>query len=205
MEPVKRMRMTPEEFLVWDLEQPDGRHELVDGIPRPQHPPEDDAPRGMTGARRRHDRIVVNLLAELRNRLRGSGCSTSTSDTAVRLPNGTVRRPDVTVDCGPFRPDDLEIEAPAVIVEVLSRSNRSIDQGEKLDEYRSLPSLHTYAIVHPDRAHVTVHRREDGREWIVEDVIGLESVLMLPRLSVVVPLADVYEGLTFERSDRISP
>lgn len=204
MEPVKRMRMTPEEFLAWDLEQPDGRHELVDGIPRPQHPPEDDAPMGMTGARRRHDRIVVNLLAELRSRLRGSGCTPSTSDTAVRIPSGTVRRPDVTVDCGPFRPDDLEIEAPSVIMEVLSRSTRTIDQIEKPGEYRSLTSLHTYAIVHPDRPHVTVHRRDDTG-WTIEDVIGLDSVLMLPRLSIVIPLADIYEGIAFERGDRLSP
>ncbi len=200
MEPVKRMRMTPEEFLVWDLEQPDGRHELVDGIPRPQHPPEDDAPRGMTGARRRHDRIVVNLVAEFRNRLRGSKCTPSTADASVRIPNGNIRRPDVAVDCGPFRPDALDLEAPALIVEVLSKSTRASDQQEKLVEYQSLPTLMTYVIVHPDSARIRVLRRQLDGVWSSEEIIGLDSVLALPDLSITIPLADIFEGVTLERS-----
>ncbi|WP_181705836.1 Uma2 family endonuclease [Chthonobacter rhizosphaerae] len=198
MEPVKRMRMTPEEFLLWDLDQPDGRHELVDGVPRPQHPPEDDAPRGMTGARRRHDRIVVNLVAELRNRLRGSGCVTSTADTGVRIPNGNLRRPDVAVDCGRFRPDDLELDAPSLIVEVLSRSTRTADQQEKRGDYRLLPSLEVYVLVHQESPRLTVYRRLSGGSWVEEEIIGLDSVLGLPGLAVVIPLADIYEGVALE-------
>src|SRR5690348_12021605 len=68
---VARQTMTAAEFLAWDLGQP-GRHELVDGVPS-----------AMTGARQRHDRVVVNLLAALHRQLRGGPCRAFTADTAV--------------------------------------------------------------------------------------------------------------------------
>lgn len=51
--------MTADEFLVWCLDQ-EGKWELVDGEPLLM----------MAGATDRHDRVVVNLIAMLRSRLR---------------------------------------------------------------------------------------------------------------------------------------
>ncbi|WP_077356471.1 Uma2 family endonuclease [Brevundimonas sp. LM2] len=79
--------MTPDAFLDWCQSQED-RWELVDGMPRM-----------MTGATRRHDRIVVNLIADLHSKLRGKPCQPNTADVAALMLHGNVRRPDVTVDC----------------------------------------------------------------------------------------------------------
>ena len=87
-------RMTPEEFYAWQ-EPMDEKYELVDGYPVPRCPDIEM----MTGASKRHDRIVLNVLAELRNQLRGKACHGSTSDTAVRTSRGR-RRPDAGVECG---------------------------------------------------------------------------------------------------------
>jgi hypothetical protein len=58
---VVRKLMNGDQFLDWRQDQP-GRWELVSGTPV----------RMMAGAKQRHDRIVVNLIADLRNALRGS-------------------------------------------------------------------------------------------------------------------------------------
>ncbi len=55
----------------------------------------------MAGAKRRHDQIVVNSLGLVGNQLGANGsCRPFTSDTAIRIPNGNVRYPDLGVDCG---------------------------------------------------------------------------------------------------------
>ena len=66
-------RWTVEEFFAWQ-EGHSERYELVDGFPM----------RMMAGAKNVHDDIVVNVLAELRNQLRGGGCRPFTSDGKCR-------------------------------------------------------------------------------------------------------------------------
>ena len=73
----------------------DEKYELVDGYPVPRCPDIEM----MTGASRRHDQIVFNILGELGNQLRGSPCRGFTADTAVRTTEGR-RRPDAGVECG---------------------------------------------------------------------------------------------------------
>ena len=87
-------RMTPEEFYAWQ-EAMDEKYELVDGYPVERCPDT----KMMTGARRRHDQIVWNFLAELKVQLRGKPCRGFTSDTAVKTATGR-RRPDAGVECG---------------------------------------------------------------------------------------------------------
>jgi len=84
--------MTADEFLVWNLSQ-DERYELIDGVPVPL--------RAMNGASNVHDMIVVNIIIALGNKLRSNRCRPTTADTAVRTAIKRVRRPDVTVECGP--------------------------------------------------------------------------------------------------------
>ena len=61
---------TEADFFAW-LQTQEIQHEL------------EGEPRAMTGAIQRHDRIVVNLLAALVGRLRGSRCRVGTGDTAI--------------------------------------------------------------------------------------------------------------------------
>ena len=91
-------RWTVEEFFAWQEGQSE-RYELVDGFPM----------RMMAGAKNVHDDIVVNVLAELRNQLRGGGCRPFTSDGSVETKPGQIRRPDVGVDCGRGDPDATNV------------------------------------------------------------------------------------------------
>lgn len=179
--------MKAAEFLDWCLDQ-EGRWELVRGMPT----------RAMTGATRRHDAIVVRLLAGLHGRLKGGPCSAHTADQALRIDEDTIRRPDVTVDCGPTAANAMESSQPTVAFEVLSPSTHKTDRFRKLEEYKSVASLKHVALIDPDKPIVLLFSRRDDGVWGHEELQGLEAALPLSAIGVELPLAEIYEGLAFE-------
>lgn len=183
--------MTADEFLEWGQYQ-ELRYELVDG-----------APVAMTGARRQHDRVVMNALGLLFNSLRGKPCQPFTADVAVRIPTGNIRRPDVGVDCGRFDRDATTADEPFLVIEVLSPSTRAFDLFHKLDEYKSIPSLCHIVMIDPDQPEAIHWSRAPGLDWISATVAGLDGVISIPGLSCNLDLATLYEGLTFQSRPRL--
>lgn len=180
-----RRRMTVEEFLVWQESQ-DERYEFIDG-----------APRAMTGATHTHDIITANVLAGLHGQLKGKPCRVATSDIAVRIANGNLRRPDAIVECS-TRTDGTVAHEPVVIVEVLSPTTRVLDQTVKFVEYQSLASLTHYVLVQQDRPDVSIYRRQDDGVWTFEVVSGLDGRITLDAVGVTLAVADLYDRIAFE-------
>ena len=187
--------MTADEFLLWCLDQEE-RYELVDGAPVLKF---DNGPEMMAGASARHDQVVVNLIAALRSRLRGGPCHAKTADQAARMARGNVRRPDVTIDCGPRRPESFESVAPAVFFEVLSPSTRRIDLLRNTNEYQQIASLKHFVMLEPGRVEALVFSRAPDGEWLAgEAVKGLDGALKLPGVGLSLPMAEVYEDVELE-------
>lgn len=184
-------RMTPEEFFDWQKRQ-DRNYELVDGIPVLPL-------KSMTGATRIHDRLTVRALGLLDRQLLGRPCQPSTDDIAVRLPLGSVRRPDIVVDCSSFDPRMMEAGEPRVVIEILSPSTMSYDRMRKVDEYKTHPAIQVILLVDTEAPQLTVWRRQ-AEAWGRSEVVGLEAVVELPEIGATLPLADLYKGLTFETS-----
>jgi Uma2 family endonuclease len=114
------------------------------------------------------------------------------------MPNGNVRRPDVTVDCA-FKPDDgLDSEDPAVFFEVLSPSTRRTDLLRKTEEYRRHPTLRHFVTLEPDTPRALVWSRTAESDWTYVEVSGLGGALSLDALEIELPMAEVYNGLSFE-------
>ncbi|WP_396594238.1 Uma2 family endonuclease [Brevundimonas sp. R86498] len=179
--------MTPDAFLDWCQYQED-RWELVDGMPRM-----------MTGATRRHDRIVVNLIIDLGNKLRGKPCQPNTADVAARMLHGNVRRPDVTVDCASVPDKSLSSTAPTVFFEVLSPSTRTIDLLRKAEEFKQTPTLRHIVIIEPDRPQVLLWSRSDEADpWVDRDIEGVDGIVPLTAIDVTLPMTAIYEGVRFE-------
>lgn len=87
----------------------------------------------MTGASQRHDRVTVNAIGLLFAQLRGTGCRPMTSDVAVQIPAGNIRRADVVIECGtPASDRDMAVADPRLVIEVLSPSTMSFDRFRKL-------------------------------------------------------------------------
>jgi Uma2 family endonuclease len=180
-----RREFSLEEFYEWAPAQ-DRKYELVHGEPVM-----------MAGANRRHDRIVANAIRVVGNQLLGRACQPFTSDTFVRIPAGNARLPDLGVDCGPFDDDSLEASEPALVVEVLSPSTSAFDRIEKLEEYKTVPSLEYILLIDPDQPLVRLYRRGAGRQWTSDRITGLEAAVEMPSLELELRLDDLYAGLTF--------
>ena len=188
-EPAQK-RMTVEEFFAWQLQQ-DRNYELVDGVPVL-------TVKAMNGASDQHDRITVNAIGTLFQKLRGKPCRPKTDDTSVLTFRGT-RRPDITIECGKPGPRDMAADEPRVVIEVLSPSTMRFDRFQKLAEYQRHPTIRVILLVDSEAPQVTVWRR-DGEAWITEELEGLEAVLPLPEIEADLPLAELYLDIAFDET-----
>lgn len=184
--------LTVEAFFAWQERQSE-RYELVGGWPLKM----------MAGARNVHDDIVVNLLSELRDQLRGGPCRPFTGDGSIETLPGQIRRPDLGVDCGRRDPNGLKAAAPRMVVEVLSPGTRDFDTFEKLGEYKAVESLDHIVFVEPDEPLIVHWARTSGRSWERRRIESLDATLDLPDLGVSLALGEVYEGVAFPARPRL--
>ncbi len=175
--------MTLEHFLAWE-EQQDLRWEF-DGF----------EPVGMTGGTSEHSAIQRNLSMAIGGRLRGKPCQLYTSDLKVFVA-GSIRYPDAFVVCSPIPRGTLVVTDPVVVFEVLSPSTASTDIGIKNEEYRDTPSIQRYVMLAQDRQFATVFARV-GDDWVGHIISGA-AVLDMPEIGIEVPLAELYDGVSFE-------
>jgi Uma2 family endonuclease len=153
----------------------------------------------MAGGRNAHNLIATNTLGSLHARLRGKTCRPFNSDTKIRVRLPTHVRfyyPDVSVVCRPNPQTDSFQDEPVVLVEVLSRRTRRIDEGEKRDAYQTLPSLSVYVMIEQDTPAVVVFRRTEGG-FVREVYSGLNAILPLGEIGIDLPLAEIYETVEF--------
>jgi Uma2 family endonuclease len=183
MPEVARQPLTKEQFYEWVVGR-DTRHELVDGEPVLQ-----------AGANRRHDTIAINTILAIGNHLRG--CRPFTSDTYVSIPAGNARLPDLGIDRGPFNDTSLEAAEPALVVEILSPTARTCDRNEKLEEYKTLPSLEYILLIDPDDPQVRLYQRTPDRSWTSARLVGLDAVVDIPMFNLTLKLSDLYANLEF--------
>ena len=93
---------------------------------------------------------MTNLITAFGTRLRGKSCQVFGPDTKihVRLSNHVrFYYPDLSIVCRPNSQRDSFQDEPAVVIEILSKSTRRIDEGEKKDAYLTIPSLDAYVLV----------------------------------------------------------
>lgn len=177
------LRLTPEEYFDWEETQEE-KHEYIYGEVF-----------SMSGVTRTHDTITINLLVSLRLAFRETECTVFTSDMRVQVEaGGRYTYPDLSAVCG--APEFLSLKEttlvnPALVVEVLSKGTEAYDRGDKLDVYRTVPSVREIVLVRQDRRAVQVWRRE-GARWTVEDVA--EGTLALASVDAEVALDDLYAG-----------
>jgi Uma2 family endonuclease len=150
----------------------------------------------MSGATRRHNRIVGRLYGACASHLRGGPCEPYVSDVKVRLEIGSdiyVYYPDLMVACDPRDNDDRYVASPKVIVEVLSESTARTDRCEKRVHYGLIPALEEYVIVAQEIVQVTVFRRNESWQPYLLD--SLDATLDLRSIGLAVLLAQIYDGV----------
>ena len=83
---------------------------------------------------------------------------------------------------------------PSIIVEVLSSSTESIDRGEKLRNYRSIPSLEQYVLLSQNEPLAEVYSKRNDGTWQHEILVD-DAVLEFSSIGFSLPLTVLYENL----------
>ena len=180
---------TLDEFLAWENEQ-DERYEFLDGLVRM-----------MTGGTEDHDRLSVNLIALLRNALRGGPCSVHASNLKVvsRAGNASIY-PELFVRCGPREGKRTWIEDAVVAVEVLSPRTAKDDLTRKRRAYTMLPTMRVVVYASQDEPRLDLVRRWPDGTFADEAVEGLDGMLDLPEIGVRLAMAEIYEDTLVART-----
>lgn len=142
--------ITEQEYLAGELVSA-VRHEYING-----------AVYAMAGASKNHDRIAGNIFAKFHAHLEGSRCAPFSSDIKVKV-GSNFFYPDLLVVCDDQSADPYYVEAPLLIVEVLSKSTRRSDQTLKRHAYQQLPSLEEYVLIEQDFVEIEICRRSN--DW----------------------------------------
>ena len=131
------------------------RHELVDGRPV-----------AMAPERARHATTKLDVALALRRAIDSAAldCTVFGDGMSVVVDELNVYEPDALVQCGrDWKPDDVELSEPLIVVEVLSPSTGAKDSGAKLAGYLGLAPVRHYLIVDPDSRLLIHHaKRADG-------------------------------------------
>lgn len=183
---LRRRTMTEAEFLAW-VEPLERRYEF-DGT----------GPVAMVGGTPKHGLIQVNLLAALHARLRGSGCRVLGSDNFTRVA-GSLRLPDAVVVCRDIQNEGRVITDPSAVFEILSTSTSHIDRFAKAQEYWETASIRHYVMLEQDQMGAVVLSR--GEETWSRVAVDGRGTIDLPAVGVSLPLAEIYDGLTFPEPD----
>jgi len=176
-----------EAFLAWECEQPD-RYEFANG-----------AVTMRTGQTLRHGTITMNLMAGLREALRGSGCRVFVSSVKI-IANDTVRYPDLCVTSARVDGKDDIVPAPVFIAEITSPATEATDYGRKKLDYFATASVRQYAIVAQDDRLIDLYTRTDAG-W-VNEVVPDDAVLNLSSIGVELSLDAIYEDTELDATRR---
>ena len=158
----------------------------------------------MAGAKRNHNRIIRNLIAASISN--SAGCSVYTSDTAVHIPSDkSYYYPDLFAVCGEESFDESDgiekVLNPSLLVEVLSPSTRSRDEGLKFSGYKTLPSFQEYVAIDSEALLVKTYYKATSGQWEIGSFYRLDQSVEIKTLQLQLPMVVIYAGIDFEGSN----
>ena len=195
---LERQLRTVAEYLESER-QAEERHEFLDGEIY-----------AMAGESPRHSIINFNLIAEVGAKIKGTRCQGFSPNMKIRsgekiTPNSTkglFSYPDLTVVCGePQLHDEVGdvLINPKVIFAVLSPSTGSFDRGEKFRRLRTYnESLTDYVLVWQSQPLIEHFTRQSSGQWLMTELVGLESELQIASIDCRLKLADIYDRIDFD-------
>ncbi|MDB9528364.1 Uma2 family endonuclease [Oscillatoria sp. CS-180] len=187
-------RYTPEEYLEREAKA-DHRSEYRNGSIVP-----------ITGGTTNHNELALNLAATLKLSLKGQNCKVYMGDVRLWIPDyRQYTYPDVMlVKEQLVYTDDSKttIMNPSLIAEVLSKSTQNYDQGDKFMYYRSLESMREYILIDQTCHHVIQHTKTETGQWLLKDYWSTDEQLVMNAIPFNMSLADLYEGVEFNSSEK---
>ena len=177
-------KMTGDDFLVWDEQQPD-KNEFIGGEVF-----------AMVGVTRQHATVAGNLFVFLSQQLRGSPCRVYMAEMRLRLEVAdSFFYPDVFVTCSESdHQTDRYMSQPRLIVEVLSESTEAYDRGAKFEKCRLFSTLAEYVLINPAKRKVESFRRDATGHWVLYE-FGEDDVVDIASLELTLSASVLYENV----------
>jgi len=154
---------------------------------------------GMSGAKVPHNAISGNFFVALMNKLRGKKCKPYNSDQRIHIPSNTLfTYPDISIVCGEvitLNDDEYNVLNPTVIIEVLSKSTKNYDRGEKFKLYRDIPTLKEYILVDSQSIHIEAFRMNKNNHWELEEYNAIDTALEVKAINENILLNEIYDGV----------
>ena len=147
----------------------------------------------MAGGTVQHARIALRLAAKLLEATEETDCEVVTSDVKLQI-SDVYYYPDVMLSCTEIKLERRFFKSPCFVAEVLSSSTAPIDRGEKLLNYRTIPSLQTYVLLAQDTIRAEVYSRLTGDAWRYEVLEG-DAMLEIPCAGLSLPVSSLYKGV----------
>ena len=156
----------------------------------------------MTGGTPNHNDIAGNLYILLKSDLKGKDYRTFVADQRLWIPNASLYTyPDVMV-----LPKPLELQTgrkdtvvnPCFLAEVLSKSTRDYDRGDKFAAYRSIESFREYLLIDQYSIHVEHYVKTAANQWLFSEYDDLNVTLSMSTFEAQIPIVDLYENIEID-------
>jgi len=176
--------MNVAEFLRWE-DGTDRRCELVVGFPVAMAPPAEA-----------HRMLATRLASRIDAALVGRRPCNAQIEAGIVRPDraDSYYVADIATTCTPNERGRREINAPILIVEILSPGTERHDRLTKVPVYRNIESVEEILLIDSESIYAEVLRRE-GERWITALVRGGDAVLRLASVDLSVPMAELYDGI----------
>ncbi len=185
---------TEEQYLALE-ETAEDKNEYLDGEIIP-----------MTGGSTNHNRLAGNVYIALNLALPEQEYDVFIGDVRLWVPKVRLYTyPDVMVILG--KPEyhnnrtDM-ITNPQVIVEVLSKSTRNYDRGDKFAFYKSIPTLREYILIDQTKIKVEQYSKTENKRWLYCEYDEEDTTLVFNSFQLEVPLSAIYKKVNFEEVEK---
>lgn len=189
-QPTAQRYFTPEEYLALE-KAAEYKSEYRDGEIIP-----------MTGGTTNHNRISLNMSIALRLALKGLDYDVFMGDVRLWMTKKRIYSyPDVMVI--PGKPEYLNnrkdiVMNPQVIIEVLSKSTKAYDRGDKFKFYQTIPTFQEYVLIDQSQVYIEHYCKLANKRWSYRQYDEEDGALVFNSFQVEVALADIYEKVDFE-------
>lgn len=183
---------TPEEYLELE-EKADSKNEYRDGEIIP-----------MAGGTTNHNKLAGNFYICLNLALNDRDYEVYIGD--VRLWISRYREltyPDVMMIQGQpiyYGTNTTTVTNPQLIVEVLSKSTKDYDQGDKFLYYRSIPEFQEYILIDQTKYHLMQYVKTSANQWILTEYESEDAMLNLQSVNLELSLNQIYKKVNFAES-----
>jgi Uma2 family endonuclease len=190
----QKLYYTPEEYLEIE-EKAEYKSEYRDGEIVP-----------MTGGTTNHNKIALNLAASLKIGLRRKNYDVYIGDVRLWIPRYRQHTyPDVMVIEGEpiyTGTSTTTVMNPMLIAEVLSKSTKNYDQGDKFLYYRSIPEFKEYILIDQYEYHVMQYVKTAENQWSFTELEDESATLSLQTVDFKIELRDLYEQVNFAENNQ---